>query len=148
MPGKMPECVLGGLLAGAIWLLAVVQAGIYVGNIEPAGTWLGAEYAGETVEVAAGPDEPYGIVVLELVDFSRLEQAEVLVNGRCAARFDKAQVRVRVAEGDVLALNVQAYGRQVRVRLVGLSSVIDESLLCAEVAGCRETVEIGRVAFR
>lgn len=147
MPDKMLEQLLGWLLAGALVLLLWVQLGMCAGRVEPAGTWLGAPYDGAAEPVAARFDEPYGIVTLELVEYSRLELAEVLVNGRCAARFDGPEVRVRVGAGDVLALNVLAYGRPVRVRVKQLSSGIEGAFLLRDVEACGEVLELGRIVM-
>lgn len=147
MPGKMSEYLLGWLLAGALVLLLWVQLGMHAGRVEPADTWLGTPYDDEAEPVAARLDEPGGIVTLELADYSRLELAEVLVNGRCAARFGGPEVRVRVANGDVLALNVLAYGRPVRVRLKQLSSGIEGAFLLRDVEACREIVALGRIVM-
>lgn len=151
MPKQMLEYLLGCLLAGALVLLLLVQAGMYLGRVEPVGTWLGARYD-EAQTVAAGFDEtyfdePYGVVTLELAEYSRLELARVLVNGCCVAWFDEQNVRVRVGAGDVLALDVRAYERPVRVRVKQLSSGIDGAFLLRDVEACGEVVELGRIVM-
>lgn len=148
MPKKTVECALAWLLAMALTVLILVQVGMYRGSIKPTDTWLGAEYAGEDEMVAAASGAAVGIVEYELVDFSRLELAEILVNGQVAAVFDEPVARVRVCDGDVLALNTMAYGSPVRVRLQKTSSGIDGAFLLCDVQACGEVLELGRVVFR
>ena len=107
--------------------------------------WYGEEY--QFSPAAADNGGVWGNVVLELMDYSTLPKALVLINGEQKASFREQQVTVRVENGDVITVDTTAYGSAVRVRIKSVSSVIDTKNLreITVVDGCRD---LGKVSFR
>lgn len=134
-------------LALALCLLLCVQGGLYRGNLQPAGTWLGARYDDVAEPVAARLDEPCALLTWELVECSRMEQAKILLNGREVADFTEASVVLAVRDGDKLELDVTAYARPVRVRLANCSQGVDMSLVKTEAEGCGELIQLGLISL-
>lgn len=144
---RYAEIALCLLVVVGLVVLILAQVGLYRGRIQPVNSWYGEEYRAEVQAVAAFVDEPYGVVTWELVDYSRLELAEIWRNGRPVAEFSQAEVTFRVYEGDVLSLNATAYQRPVRVRLKKLSAGIDSAFLLGDAEACGEVIELGRIVW-
>lgn len=144
---RCAEVILCLLVVIGLAALILVQVGLYRGSIQPVGSWYGEEYRAADTPVAAFVDEPYGVVTWELVDYSRLELAEICCNGRPVAAFNQAEVTFRVYGGDVLSLNAVAYQRPVRVRLKKLSAGLDSAFLLRDVEACGEIIELGRIVW-
>lgn len=141
------EILLSSLLAVGLALLILVQVGLYLGKLEPENSWLGSKYedGGEYVAVSG---QNFGQVSYELVDYSRLELAQLCKNGVVAAEFDQPEVKIKVYSGDVLTLNVTAYNRPIRVRLKNCSLGIEQAYLLSDVEICGGIIELGRVVFK
>ncbi len=145
-------CWLNRLLVVVIFLLVaallVCQLGMYQGRLQPVGSWWGAEYrGGEVAAVTAHTTELTGTVVWRLTDYSRLEELRLLKNGHEAGRFTSAEVRLRVADGDVLEVDATAYQQPVRLKLQQASSGIDRSCLLRELGLSGERLQLGRIVF-
>ena len=158
MSAKIKEAALSGgcwfnrLLAVLILLLLAAlvacQLGMYQGQLQPVNSWRGAEYqGGEVAAVTAQTTGLTGTVVWRLVDYSSLEELRLLQNGHEVGRFTSAEVRLRVADGDVLEVDASAYQRPVRLKLQQASSGIDRSYLLRELGLCGERLPLGKIVF-
>lgn len=158
MSDKNKEAALSGgcwfnrLLAAVIFLLLaallVCQLGMYQGRLQPVDSWRGAEYRdGEVAAVTAQTTGLTGTVVWRLTDYSCLEELRLLKNGYEAGRFTSAEVRLRVADGDVLEIDATAYQRPVRLKLQQASSGIDRSYLLRELGLSGERLRLGKIVF-
>lgn len=133
----------------ALMGLIFVQVWLYLGRIQPTGSWYGAELAAPPAEpVSAFNDKPYGVMTWELADYSRLEQAQILRNGYPAASFTEPELSLRVYDGDVFTFDATAYPKPVRIRLKKLSANIDGAFLLTDVEVCGGRVELGRTVFK
>lgn len=114
---------------------------IYLGE-----NWYGEKYVAESA--AADDEKVWGNVALELMDFTTLPGAKVLLNGEEVGEFREQRVTMRVEYGDVIAVDTTAYEAPVRVRIASVSSVIDvRDLQEVSVVNC-ECKELGKIIFR
>lgn len=108
--------------------------------------WYGKTYQ---IQTAAGKQEDlWGNVTLELVGFSALPRAAVLVNGTTVENFTEKTVTVRVVRGDQLAVDASMYALPVSVRIKSVSAIIDSGKLRELATAKRGTVQLGTVSFR
>ena len=70
-----------------------------------------------------------------------LDRAWLLVNGEVRGSFASGELLVRVYDGDILALDCRAYGRELRFTAEALSSSVDERYLPSSFT-CREEVAV------
>ena len=68
-----------------------------------------------------------------------LERAYLLVNGEARSSFAAGALMIRVYDGDILAVDCRAYGRELNFTVEALSSSVDESYLPAAFS-CREEI--------
>lgn len=137
MLGLVTMLVLCGMVACQVWL--------WLDRGQTVAAWSGVVY--DVEPAAATMNGLYGSVTIELLDYSELTQAYVLINGQRAGTFDDNELTLRVFEGDVLELDVTAYRVPVRFRLGRLSAGIREDLLLSEVELCGERKSLGHIAF-
>lgn len=142
------EWLLSLLLLAALAALIIAQIWLYQGRIQPVNSWYGADYQpGDVQSVSAFISEPYGVLTWELVEYSRLEQAQIWQNGEPAAAFQQPEITMRVYDGDVLSFDATAYRQPVRIRLKKLSAGIDGAFLLTDVEVCGERIELGQIVF-
>ena len=143
------EYLLSFLLTAALAALITAQVWLYQGRIQPVDSWYGADYKIDDVRsVSAFINEPYGVITWELMEYSRLEQAQIWQNGYLAASFNQPEVTVRVYGGDALVFDATAYQRPVRIRLKKFSAGINDAFLLQDIEACGERIELGRVVFK
>lgn len=134
-------CGLAGLAFGQVALQSGLSERLSFG-----GNWYGKTYQ---IQTAAGEqDDLWGNVTLELVGFSALSRASVLINGKSVGNFTEQAVTVRVVRGDKLAVDTSAYALPVSIRIKSVSSIIDSSKLQELTTARQETVRLGIISFR
>ena len=84
-------------------------------------------------------DGLFGSMTITLESYDSLVQAKVLVNGQAAAAFKQKEVTLRVYEGDVLAIDVSAYGQTCSFMISKLSGHINGSYLQMHLSGAGGT---------
>ncbi len=139
------ELLLAVVTLGSLAALLACQVWMQMDRGQTVATWAGLVYDAEPA--AASFDGLYGSVTIELLDYSELEQAFVLINGQKAGVFDSTELTLRVFDGDVLELDTTAYRAPVRFRLRRVSAGINESFLFDELELCGERRQLGRIVF-
>lgn len=93
-------------------------------------------------EEAAAPG--VGSITVETIDYTSLEQAFLLINGRRAGDFSEGKLTVAVVSGDVLEIDAAQYLHPVQFRIEKVSSSIKYPLQGQVVNTDRSTVMIGK----
>ena len=103
--------------------------------------------SGETepaASVAARPADQgteFANIVIASENKVSLDRAFLLVNGEVKGSFVSGELLVRVYDGDILALDCRAYGRELHFTVDALSSSVDERYLPAAFS-CRQEVSV------
>ncbi|MHB1420181.1 MAG: hypothetical protein ACYCX4_11470 [Bacillota bacterium] len=123
-PWLVGATVIGLLLMGGVQLFHAssnVENKLTKSVIERVAWW-----QQEFPEVRATSGKPMATeaVTLELVNFSTLQRAVVLVNDRPVANFLERKVTIGVFPGDVITVDGRFYKHRIKVRVTGVSGRI------------------------
>ena len=77
-----------------------------------------------------------------------LERAYLLVNGEIRGNFASGSLQIRVYDGDILAVDCRAYGRELCFTVEILSASVDEDYLPRQVRCRQQTAVLGFVVMR
>lgn len=77
-----------------------------------------------------------------------LERAYLLVNGEIRGNFASGSLQIRVYDGDILAVDCRAYGRELCFTVDILSASVDESYLPRQIRCRQQTAVLGFVVMR
>ena len=99
---------------------------------------------GPAAAVAARPIDQgteFANIVIRSENKVSLDRAYLLINGEVKGSLASGELLVRVYDGDILALDCRAYGRELRFTVEALSSSVDCSYLPSSFC-CREEVAV------
>ena len=101
--------------------------------------------------VAARPYDPeagFANLTLSSEDRVSLEQAYLLINGETAGSFAQGVLRVRVYDGDLLAVDCRAYDRELDFTVDEMSASVEERYLPQRFSCRGEAAVWGFVVMR
>lgn len=84
-------------------------------------------------------------IILQLVNFSTLPKAQVLINGSVKANFSHPFVILPVLAGDLVEVDVTYYDHPVVIKVLDTSEGIARPVKGAEISGKKTVLVIGKV---
>lgn len=96
--------------------------------------------------------QPTGVadnsIILQLVNFSTLPKAQVLINGNVRANFSHPFVNLPVMEGDLVEVDVTYYDHPVVIKVLDTSQGIVRPVKGLEFSGKKTVLVIGKVSSK
>ncbi|MHB1127180.1 MAG: hypothetical protein ACYC2T_09505 [Bacillota bacterium] len=124
-PWLVGVVVMGLLLLGAAQLVHIGSSTTGNGlarNINEKVAWWQQEFP--EARAVSGKTLATETVTLELVNFSSLQRAVILVNDRPVANFLEKRATISVFPGDVITVDGRFYKHRLKVRVIGVSGRI------------------------
>lgn len=144
------------VLTVSLLIMLLYQAGFYLYQNQklawlgwelPLENWYGASYD-EVLPTVKQTEGLWGVVTLQVQDYSELKRACVLINGVQAGNFTSQTLTLRVFAGDIVEIDCSSYGRPVYFRLIKASSGIDRSALKSELILNGQRGSVGQIKFK